>query len=180
MKSLIPLAVFAVLAVACSSVRVDSDFDREGKFDSYRTWTWIPRSAMVVKDQKAYSELTDRRIRSAIAGQLGVKGLEKATGEVDLIVAYQVGVREVMEIHDTGWGGGPGYGYRRGYWRTGGIETRQWTEGTLIVDLIDAKARHLVWRGKAVGAVGDYEGQEQRINEAVAEMFKLYPPDVSK
>jgi hypothetical protein len=182
MKRAIPLAVLAALTLACSSVRVDSDYDRAGKFDSYRNWNWIPREAMVVKDQQAYSELTDRRIRAAIARQLEGKGLTRVQGEGELIVAYQVGIREKMEIYDTGWGSGYGYGYgyRRGYWRTGRIESRQWTEGTLIVDLIDREAKHLVWRGKAVGVVGDYETQEQRINEALAEMFKLYPPDVAK
>ena len=47
-----------------------------------------------------------------------------------------------------------------------------------MVDLIDSAGNQLVWRGKAIGVVGDYDSQEARIREAVMEMFKKYPPTV--
>ena len=46
----------------------------------------------------------------------------------------------------------------------------------VVIDLIDAQKKQLVWRGKAVGIVGDYADSENRINEAVKKLFQHYPP----
>jgi len=163
-----------VLVAGCSTISVDTDHDPDGDFANYRTFDWIPRSAMKVQDPE-FNQLTDQRIRRAITAQLRAKGIEKADGETDLIVSYHGATRERAEVYTTGWSGYHGYGYWPGYGHST-VETRYYTEGTLMVDLIDAKRKQMVWRGKATGVVGDYESQEARISEAVEEMFKRYPP----
>jgi hypothetical protein len=50
------------------------------------------------------------------------------------------------------------------------------TEGTLFIDLIDAKKKELVWQGRYLNQNrGD---KEKRINEFVAAILKQYPPQV--
>jgi hypothetical protein len=72
------------------------------------------------------------------------------------------------------------YGYRSGFYGGwGGYYTNvdQYTEGTLNIDLVDAKHRQLVWEGVAVGRVTEKhrENREAAINTAVAEIFKKFP-----
>jgi hypothetical protein len=51
------------------------------------------------------------------------------------------------------------------------------TEGTLFIDLIDAKKKELVWQG--IGYLNQNRGdKEKRINEFVAAILKQYPPQV--
>jgi len=59
----------------------------------------------------------------------------------------------------TNFGYGYGYGYRR-YGAWGGIPNNytnvsEYTEGTLIIDFVDAKTRKLVFRGIGKGTMGD-------------------------
>ena len=53
----------------------------------------------------------------------------------------------------------------------------KYTEGTLNVDLVDAKQNRLVWTGVAVGRVGRTKPEERgaKIDAAVAEIFLRYP-----
>jgi hypothetical protein len=77
------------------------------------------------------------------------------------------------------------YGYRRGYydpWSGYGYGTQthvsQYTEGTVNVDMVDARQKRMIWEGVAVGRVNeDRSNAEVReaINSGVAEMFSAYP-----
>jgi len=51
--------------------------------------------------------------------------------------------------------------------------------GTLVVDLMDASTRSIVWRGMAasdVNPAASAERRDQSVNKAVAKLFKNYPP----
>jgi uncharacterized protein DUF4136 len=55
------------------------------------------------------------------------------------------------------------------------IET--YLQGTLIVDLYDAKTRKMVWRGVATDTVSDKMSHStEHIDEASGKMFEQYPP----
>jgi hypothetical protein len=53
----------------------------------------------------------------------------------------------------------------------------RYREGTLNVDLVDARGKRLVWEGVAVGRVARLKpaDREQRINTTIGEIFAQYP-----
>ena len=57
------------------------------------------------------------------------------------------------------------------------MERRRYTEGTMNVDLVDARQKRLVWEGVAVGRVANLrpEQRAQRVNSTIAEIFANYP-----
>jgi hypothetical protein len=67
-----------------------------------------------------------------------------------------------------------------------GLESFMWggqntfctsSEGTLFIDLIDAKKKELVWQGEGISYLNQNRGdKEKRINEFVAAILKQYPP----
>ena len=75
-----------------------------------------------------------------------------------------------------------GYGYGPGWYWGGGMGTtttqvRTYTVGTLIVDIWDAKAKQLVWRGIASDTLSENPQKNQQIAaKALAMMFEKYPP----
>ena len=76
-----------------------------------------------------------------------------------------------------------GYGYGPGwYWGGGGMGTsttqvRTYRVGTLVVDVWDAKAEQLVWRGIASDTLGQDPQKNQKIAaKALAKMFEKFPP----
>jgi len=54
--------------------------------------------------------------------------------------------------------------------------------GTIVVDLVDARRKVLVFRGRAHGAIAadkTNEQREQRLTQILTEMFAGYPPTSS-
>ena len=60
--------------------------------------------------------------------------------------------------------------------RTGAVRVESYKEGTLIIDLVDAERRELVWRGTATGAVSDLTQAEKKLFGAVGRIFEAFPP----
>jgi hypothetical protein len=49
--------------------------------------------------------------------------------------------------------------------------------GTLIVDIFDSSNKKLIWRGVASDTLsGKSDKDEKKMDKAVAEMFKKFPP----
>ncbi|HAK77488.1 MAG TPA: hypothetical protein DCM71_11390 [Runella sp.] len=64
-----------------------------------------------------------------------------------------------------GWGGG-GYPYQT-----------QYTEGTLVIDILDAKTKEVLWEGVAQGTLsGKINRIQNQINSSVRKMFTKYYP----
>ena len=64
-----------------------------------------------------------------------------------------------------------------------GMQISKYTEGTLFVDLIDAKTKELAWQGIGSGALntsGNVTKKKERIKEFVAEIMANYPPGTKK
>jgi hypothetical protein len=58
----------------------------------------------------------------------------------------------------------------------GGLTPEQNVEGTLIVDLYDAKSQSLVWRGIAQDTLSKNGNKNQQmVQKAVTKMFKQWP-----
>ena len=176
LRSLILAGSLIVLLTACSSISTDHDFDDQADFSKYVSYAWIPASAERIADPVEHSQLQDRRIRAAVERELAGKGITAAAGSPDLIVAYSTKTTEKTEVFDGGYNSYGYRGYRGNYWRPSSMNVYQYEEGTLIVDLIDAEKKQLVWRGKAVGIVGEYKDSEEQINKAVQKLFLNYPP----
>ncbi len=54
------------------------------------------------------------------------------------------------------------------------VQTYDWTEGTLVIELFDRRTNEMVWRGTARGAVRRGSG-EQQVKDAVRRMFADFP-----
>lgn len=163
-------AVLGLSLAACAgSMRIESDFDATTDFSQYRTYTWAGEQR-ITGDPRLDNPLLDARIRSAIDQQLTAIGLRQASGSADLGVRYHAVLDDRVRV-DT---------YREYY--TGVFRqtsmTTEYTEGTLVLDLYDAKSNKLVWQGSAEAEVhldNSPELQSTRINEAVRKMLEGYP-----
>ena len=51
--------------------------------------------------------------------------------------------------------------------------------GTMIIDLVDVKLKHIVWRGRAKGALDpslSNEAREEKLRAVLKQLFAGYPP----
>ena len=68
-----------------------------------------------------------------------------------------------------------GYGWMRGPH----VYVDEYDEGTLILDIVDASSRAIIWRGMAIDRVdflASPEDKKETIREAVGKMLELFPP----
>ena len=128
------------------------------------------------------SEFDKKRILHAIDVELTNKGMTKSETP-DLLVNIITKEREQLNVSqfNTGFGYGWGWGWNPFFW--GGNQTfvNSTPEGTLYIDLIDAKKKELIWEGQGVGTLTqNRDRKEQQINEFVAKILAQYPPDQMK
>lgn len=149
--------------ISCSSIAVKSDFDTNANFAQYKTFDFFPHHGG--------NPLNNKRIEAAIEQRLVAKGMQKqAAGRPDLLVAYHTNVKDKIDI-DT-------YGYRYGrYGRRIGTYTtvQKYQQGTVVVDLVDAREKELVWRGWAKGEASDSVSKE-KIDDTIVKILEKYPP----
>ncbi len=170
-------AVYTV--TACSSTRIQTDFDHQADFTSFATFAW-----QQARDDRGPtdgpSQIVDGRIRRAIADNLIAKGYrESAAGEADLLVAYYttLGTHTWLHTSGWGWGWGPYRWYDYGYWPGWSWTTAHTVlEGTVIVDIIDRSKNQLVWRGVSTRALGRKSTSEEKINGSMARLLVGFPP----
>jgi hypothetical protein len=125
------------------------------------------------------SEIMLRRMYVAVDGELAAKGFTRTDADgADFLMAYHTGTQDRQQYDTYGYGAGSWWG---GYWGGGMTTTtvRTYTEGTLILDVIDGERNELIWRGSASKTIDEMDSPEQRektVQEAVGKLLKDFPP----
>ncbi|SHL78130.1 DUF4136 domain-containing protein [Flavobacterium xinjiangense] len=168
----IPILFLFILG-SCSSIRVNSDYDKNVDFSQYKTYAFHKQGI----DRVQISEFDKKRILHAIDNELTKKGMSKSENP-DLLINILTKERERIDVdqYNAGWGYGWGYGWNPYLWG-GRTYVSSTTEGTLYIDLIDAKKKELVWEGQGVGYLTEnYDKKESQINEYVSKILEQFPP----
>ncbi|WP_075344172.1 DUF4136 domain-containing protein [Tenacibaculum agarivorans] len=174
-----PLLLLVI--TSCSSVRVSTDYDTKVNFQNFKTFAFYKPGI----DKADISDLDKKRIMRAIEAELVAKGMQKSSTP-DVLVSLFTKSRERINVNDNfGWGVGYGWGWGWNPWMWGGagrLNVNQYTEGTLFVDVIDAKQKELIWQGIGSGALSmrSVERREARIKVFVKEIMEEYPPGMEK
>jgi hypothetical protein len=179
------LAVLAATLVlgGCSGVQVNQDYDPATDFKSMQAYRWESETQAKTGDLRIDNPLRDTRIRAAVARQLSEKGfVQAADGQAAFLVRYQYTLRQ--KIESDGAGGGIGFGIGS-YGRHGGVAIgtgntiREYDEGTLTIDFVDAASQALLWRGTGTQRFREYNDPEKTsrdINTLVETILAQFPP----
>ena len=166
MKAIKTFSILLLLILnSCSSINVYSDFDKSTDFSQYKTYAFHKKGI----DKVQISEFDKKRILNAIDLELEKKGMTKSETP-DLLISFSTKERERIDVnqYNSGWGYGWGYGWNPYLWG-GQTYVSSSTEGTLYIDLIDAKKKELIWEGEGVGyLIKNRSQKEALINEFVA------------
>jgi len=170
---IMPFFIIALL-FSCSSVQVHSDYDKNIDYSQFKTFAFHKAGI----DKVEISDLDKKRIMRAIEETMIAKGFTKSE-KPDLLVNIFTKTREEVNVNqfNSGWGYGWGFGWNP--WAFGGRTTSVTTstEGTLFIDLIDAKKKELIWQGEGIGNLTkNPEKKDQVVSKFVSEILKQYPP----
>ncbi len=174
MKAFKLLAIILFLSLSsCSTISAYNDYDKGVDFSQYKTYAFHKRGI----DKVQISELDKKRILNAIDLELNKKGMSKSENP-DLLINIFTKEREQVDVSqfNMGWGYGWGWGWNPYLWGGQSFVTTS-TEGTLFIDLIDARKKELVWEGEGIGYLTENRSlKEKQINEFVAKILAQYPP----
>ncbi len=154
----------ALLGSACSTLSIHHDYDTSFDFSRLKTFTWPPMMRMGRVDP-----LNVQRVEAAVKQNLEAKGFT-ASSSGDFLISLH-GDRHA-QINLDAWGYGPGW------WRApADVYTDE--QGVLVIDIVDAAHRTMIWRGTATEVVDDTrtpEAATKHIDDAVNKILASFPP----
>jgi Domain of unknown function (DUF4136) len=185
------IQLFAILIVGgtlagCAHTNVRTDFDPTADFASYHTYYWA--GGRDVSGGGLENSLVDKRIKDIIGAQLSAKGLSEVAEDAkpDLAIVYWIGAKDKVSVQTVPstattqrvvWSRYDPYSSGRWGRTYDEVIVRNYTEGTLIVDLIDANKKQLAWRAYLVQTVDkDPQKTATRAQANTVAAFAQYPP----
>jgi hypothetical protein len=170
--SLLLLCLFS-LGTEAQKIRVE--YDKNLDFSKFKTFSWGKHDA-VSRPTLALA------IAGAIQAQLVKQGLQPVESNPDLYIQMYGSVDTDVAVSYSdlyyGMGGFPPFDQNFLMWGAvpGSTTMVSVHKGQLVVDLIDASQKKLVWRGMASEKLSDKKQKlVEQVNTAVDKMFRQYP-----
>jgi len=178
LRFMIALSAIGILTACSNAPIVRSDFDPRADFSSYRTFAFMqPLST----DSAGYTTLLTERLKRAVVLQMEARGYVPREKDPDLLINFQANVQtktQYVPPPPMMWGFGYGYGFYGGWpGYAFGPDVIQYNEGTMKVDLIDAKRKQLVWEGTGTSVIGNTQQtpSDAMIETMISSIFARYP-----
>jgi hypothetical protein len=170
--------ILLVLLASCSSVTTNYDYDLAVDFSQYKSFK-IYDGETIPGDELAKHPLIKKRVESSVIKEMTAKGYT-ASEEGDMVIVIHAGVKDRMQV--TNWGG---YGWYDPWWGPygGRVDVNEYEESTLVIDIVDAAKKEMVWRGLGTKIVDNYSNQEKMqkmIDNYVAQILNEFPPPPKK
>jgi hypothetical protein len=110
--------------------------------------------------------------------QLMKRGFQPADSDPDVFITFllhgQTTSRSVTTLSsDPWWGSGYGW-YGSAPWTTTEIES--YLQGTLVIDIVDARTTKLLWRAYCGDQIRDMRKRDKNITAAVKKALERFPP----
>ncbi len=172
--------------LACGPA-IKFNYDPTINFGPLKTWAWSEqsefseditnnrrprRSERLLEDNRRSGRserpLIDRRIGLILEKELIALGYQKVSpSEAQFLVKQYARYKEVpveyrTRISSGGWGWYPHYGIGL---NTSTVSRQTYEEGTVSIEIYDAKTNKLIWEAKAVGALSEIRGPEEADRE---------------
>jgi hypothetical protein len=166
------------LSACGGGIDIKTDYNPEAvqAMNAYKTYSWA-----TAKRDQTVSNLNAQRIVSAIDAALSSKGFQKVESGGDFLVAFMATTAQQTDYTTTN----DYYGYGWGRWYGGGgmstsrTTAYNWTQGTLVLDIVDGKTNEMVYRSTAQAEVDqDLAPAERqtRLNQGALRMLEKFPP----
>lgn len=174
-----------LLLTACGSTGPVIDYDKTADFAAYKSFAFIDDTPLVIGEGAgASSPLLEGRLMRATESAMQAKGLRKVANaeSADFAIRFTVGARDKIQVNSYpepyrpyygGWGWGGSY-----YAGVSHTDVRQYTEGTLAIDIYDVKAHKPVWHGVATKRITDKmrNNPDETVTQAVNAILVNFPP----
>ena len=183
--------LLAVSFMGCAGARVSTNKTADVDLSKYKTFAYLPMLKDSA-DQSTYNYEAESRFMDQIGEEMRKLGYSVDVDNPDLLVYTRAQFQQQEDlqtepIYDTynyyNYGYGPAFGYS-GYYNDYttvtnvegyDLEEVDYGQGTMVVDLIDAKTNEIVWRGTAQDEAFSVDAVQNNISAYADEIFEEYP-----
>ncbi|MGQ0734698.1 MAG: DUF4136 domain-containing protein [Acidobacteriota bacterium] len=169
-------ATLALSLTACAAAMNVSSHVASGlDFSTYKTVGWGPPDELPTGDPRLdQNPFFQDHVQGAVEKGLAAQGFEQTTtGTPDLLIHYHASITTRVDVNRID----REYGYC--YGEDCEVRVVEFEAGTLVLDLVDARTKQVIWRGWAQHRVGDIlddpDEMAERITEAVSRMLQRLP-----
>jgi Domain of unknown function (DUF4136) len=195
MKTTLASLFLLVLLLAGCSTPVAVQQKPGVDFSQYRTYGWAKTEVKSADSRNPIyqSSLNDQQIQDAINAEMAKRGIRPVQGSArpDFYLTYHLYIEEaertVANPPAAGYAFPYAFSYRGrflpinyGYWYTTpyyntGYRTETYQEGTMILDMVDARSNNLVWRGSVADAVNNPARLGSEFANAAKDILDKFP-----
>lgn len=171
MKNFGFILLFGVLA-SCS-ISVKTHYDEKADFSKYKTFCWMKGCDFKFSGPEYLKDsLISDRIKKAIVEELAKKGIAQTTDNPDLLVAFNVTMKDGETIIYHQSEERPDIGPISEH-----IHAIPYLKGTLILGIADKSQSKLVWESVAVSYMDTKPDlSEKNIRAGIKAVLKNFPP----
>jgi hypothetical protein len=168
-------AAAAVSLAGCATLTVGSYAQSGINFKSYRTYAWGEADALPTGDPRLDANpFFKDRLAGAVERGMRARGFELADADApDLLVHYHANITQRVDVNRVDRQNGYCYG------QDCTIDIMEYEAGTLVLDVVDARTKRVIWRGWAQdsveGVLGNQDRMERLIDQAVDGMLQQFP-----
>ena len=170
-NTIFSIAMFFALTAASLAQQVKTDYNHSANFGQYKTYSW--------ETVQTHDQLLVDRIKDAVNGALRAKGWTQVDsgGDVSIVAREITQNKQTLNTFYDGFGGGR----RFGGFGDATTTTETYKVGDLVVDLFDAKAKNLIWRGSSSDTLSNNPDKNTKnLDKGVQKMFAHFPPNATK
>ncbi len=181
------LSIATLLFLGCAASRVKTEWDVKANLNQYKSFRFIDSAHQKTKQAVL---LIDNAIHQQVTHELTKRGIKEGTTKPNMLVLYHTYTEKVRDTLNNQlpmmyggeswrfypWSAASAAPYPYEYWSDYNPRTMVYTEGTLIIDIVDTKTKQLVWRGSISDAIPpDQAGINEDAVKAVELIFRKYP-----
>jgi hypothetical protein len=182
----------ALATAACGpAIQVRTVVSPEANLRGLRTFRILPSprprdgKPLRSEDPMLVNSITNRALHDALVEGFQGRGYVASDSTPDFVVASYASAKHKLDV--THWD--YGYMWRPRWWRGWGppwgeTTVTEYTEGTVIIDVLDPKSKELLWRGRGVAVVSDdlqqYVTHLKKTVDAILDEFPRAPTAVAQ
>ncbi|MEJ2183601.1 MAG: DUF4136 domain-containing protein [Nitrospirota bacterium] len=186
----------AFLLWGCAGMDYSYRYDPGVNYGQLKTYSFMPISEKGKED----TILLMKGMRFAVNQDLEARGYRRVTENPDFLVALHAVTEQRVDVQQYGYAYSPGFYehpaflHRRPFWGRpepfaysgpgyyeyrSGVDVYKYRVATLVVDIVRADQKELVWRGTAHGELGE-DATQKDIRKIVDKILRGFPPPASR
>jgi hypothetical protein len=170
MRALLPATLLAIFGTGCATIDVGASFDPAIAIAPMTTFDFEARSGPPTGDPRLDGNpFFETRLQAAVEFEMAAKGLRRDPDAPRLQVHYHASVDRRLDVIQVD--------RARGY-QADSVAYAEWEEGTIVVDVVDAATRRVIWRGWArsglAGVRDDPHTMDRYVQQVIHKMFERF------